>query len=112
MPLVVDTLTIKNEKLDKRVKLTAEEKQDILNFKGIHSTRVLARMYGVDRRTVQFILDPNKHLENLKRRAERGGSKVYYDKENHRLAMQAHRAYKKELYDSGLIGEKEILITI
>jgi hypothetical protein len=104
MPFKCDKIAINNEKLDKRVKLTAEDKQEILNFKGVHSTRVLSRMYNVDRRTIQFILDPNKQVESLKRRAERGGSKVYYDKENHRLAMQAHRDYKKQLYSQGLIG--------
>lgn len=104
MPFKSDKLAINNEKLDKRVKLTAEDKEDILNFKDVHSTRALARMYNVDRRTIQFILDPNKQLENIKRRAERGGWKVYHSKEKHNKYTRDHRDYKKQLYSQGLIG--------
>ena len=33
------------------------------------------------RRTIQFLWDPDKIKENLQRRIERGGSKIYYSKE-------------------------------
>jgi hypothetical protein len=52
--------------VDKRVKLTKEQKEDIIAYRKEHGIkrgygdRVLAEMYGVSRRTIQFILDPNK----------------------------------------------------
>lgn len=107
MTAIADKLRIDNETLDKRVKLTSEQKQEIKkNVLGL-SQRKLAAMYGVSRRTIQFILDPDKIKENLKRREERGGTKAYYDKDKHRVAQQKHREYKRELLDEGKIKLKE-----
>jgi hypothetical protein len=56
----------KKVEVDKRVKLTKEQKEEIIAFRQLHGSkrgygdRVLAEMYGVSRRTIQFILDPNK----------------------------------------------------
>ena len=60
-------------------------------------TRKIAEMFNVSRRLIQFILDPEKHKENLERRKERGGSKIYYKKEQHTKAIREHREYKKEI---------------
>jgi Zn-dependent peptidase ImmA (M78 family) len=103
MPSKLDFIPINNELLDKRVKLTVAQKQEILGFKDIKSQRELANMYGVSRRTIQFILDPQKLIENKQRRAERGGSKQYYDTEAHKQYMQKHRLHKKELHSQGKI---------
>lgn len=51
----------------------------------------------MSRRTIQFILDPSKKKANLERLEERGGWKVYYDKEKHNEYMTNHRHYKKEV---------------
>jgi hypothetical protein len=103
MPRKSDLIPINNELLDKRVKLTVAQKQEIFGFKGLKSANELANMYGVSKRSIQFILDPQKLAENKQRRAERGGSKKYYDKEYNRKAMQKHRLRKKELYLQGKI---------
>ena len=97
------TVTIKNKNLDRRVKLTEEDRASLIELKQKISQREAAKMFGVSRRTVQFIWFPEKLEENKKRRAERGGSKQYYDREKHNKAMQEHRAYKKELKQKGLI---------
>lgn len=103
MPRKTDSIPINNESLDKRVKLTSEQRHEIfLNKEGL-SQRSLAKLYGVSRRTIQFILDPDKLKENLKRREERGGTKQYYDKEKHKDYVQSHRLYKKELNEKGLL---------
>jgi len=94
-----------NEKQDRRKKLTASQKQEIVSLKGKISQRSLARMFGVDRRTISFILYPEKLEENKKRRAERGGSKQYYNKENHTASMREHRKYKQSLYVKGELNE-------
>ena len=65
------------------------------------SQRKLAVSFGVSRRLIQFILDPNKQVESRIRLLERGGSKIYYDKAKHKDAMKRHRDYKKELDKEG-----------
>ena len=40
----------------------------------------------------------DKIKENLQRRIERGGSKIYYSKEKNREYMKLHRHYKQEIY--------------
>ena len=92
------------ENLDRRIKLSEAQKQEIRNLKHEHSQRALAKMYDVSRRLIQFILDPEKLSNNLKAREERGGSKIYYDKDKHTEAMRDHRQYKHALYKSGEIS--------
>lgn len=101
MPGKYDKTPIQNPSLDRRVKLTNEQKAEILGFKGEISQRELARRYNVSKRTIQFILFPEKLEENLKRRKERGGWLQYYDKEKHRVSMQDHREYKKKIFGDG-----------
>lgn len=97
-----DNIPIKNENLDKRVKLSETQKEEIRQSST--SSYKLAALYGVSRRTIQFIKDPKKLEENKARRQERGGSAIYYDKAKHTAAMKRHRDYKKQLYDNGLIS--------
>lgn len=103
----LDKIAINNPLLDKRVKLTPEQKEIIHKNEGNHSQRELARMYNVSRRLIQFILDPEKRKQNLKTRDETGGSKQYYDKEKRRVAIAKHRAYKKELFNQGKLNTDE-----
>ncbi len=98
-----DKLRINHPKLDKRVKLTDEQRKEIKENKLGLSQRKLAQDYGVSRRLIQFILDPEKLEENKKRREERGGSKIYYDKDKHKESMRIHRKRKTDLFNEGLI---------
>lgn len=92
-----------DRKDDKRIKLSIEQKEEIYQkYKtGNYSQRKLAAIYNVNRRLIQFIIDPAKHDQNLKARKERGGSKIYYDKDKNTETMKKHRRYKKELHDQG-----------
>ena len=102
MPAKVDPLRIDNPFMDKRVKLLPCQKEAVIYWsqeKGL-SQRKLAKMFKVSRRTIQFVLDDEKLKENLKRREERGGTKIYYDKDKHREAMQKHREHKKDILKS------------
>lgn len=103
MPYKSDRIAIKNPKLDKRVKLTPKQKEKVIALYPALSQRELARRFGVSRRTIQFILDPNKLKQNLKRREERGGWEQYYTKEKQSLYMKNHRRRKHELFKEGLI---------
>ena len=100
-----DTTPINNELLDRRVKLTQIDKDNIIQkyAQGDISQRKLALEFNVSRRSIQFVLSPEKLQENLMRREERGGWKTYYDKEKHRVSMKEHRDYKKELFSEGKI---------
>lgn len=89
------------ERHDKRSKLTKEERERIKQLYGQVSQRKLAKAFGVSRRLIIFIGDPEKHRKNLLARKEKGGSKAYYNKEKHTLAMRKHRRHKQELYLNG-----------
>jgi hypothetical protein len=103
MPYKSEKIKIQGGKYDRRVKLTPEEKKEIhTNALGL-SQRALASKYGVSRRTITFILDPNKLEENKKRRKERGGSKQYYKPDEWAETMREHRHYKHNLHKKGLI---------
>lgn len=83
--------------VDKRIKLTPEQRAEIKeNVEGL-SDRKLAYKFGVSRRLVLFIRDPEKQQENLRRRAERGGTMQYYDHQKHAATMAVHRAHKRNL---------------
>ena len=104
MPYKCATLKIP-ENYDARCKLTRIERDEIKELYGTISQRKLAKIYGVSRRLITFIGDPEKHAENLRRRDERGGSAAYYDRKTHTMAMMKHRRRKQKLYKSGFLKE-------
>ena len=101
----LDRTKIANSLLDKRVKLQPEQKAEIvLLYKtGDISINQLARNYQVSKRLIHFILFPERHKLNLELRAERGGSKQYYDTEKNTIKQREHRKYKRMLLDNNLI---------
>lgn len=107
MPYKSEKIKIQGTSNDRRRKLSEEDKKAIsINKLGL-SQRKLAKMYNVSRRTIQFILDPEKLKENKQRRKERGGSKKYYDREKHTKAIREHRQYKQSLFKNGKIKHNE-----
>jgi len=105
MPYNSEKIIIAGTKYDKRIKLSDEDRKEIVSLYKLPewSQRKLAKKFGVSRRLIQFILDPEKHQRNLERRKETGGSKQYYDKDKWREEMKKHRKYKQELHLKGLI---------
>lgn len=101
MPRKSDTIAINNKELDRRIKLSETQKQQIVNQSAYISIRQLAKMYNVSRRTIDFVLSPQKLKENIDRRKERNIS--YYDRKKNTDAQREHRQYKKELYEQNLI---------
>lgn len=104
MPSIVDKYSINNEKYDRRVKLTKADKEEIYEAykQGLFSQRELASLFDVSRRTIQFVISPEKLAENRQRRKEKGGWKQYYDKNRNTIEVREHRKYKKLLLDSGV----------
>lgn len=106
MPYKFDSIPINNPKHDRRVKLTVEDRKNIVEeyAKGGISQNGLAKKYNVSKRLVQFVLNPEKEKIVKKQFAERQLGGRYYDKDKHNDSMRKHRAYKKELYSKGLLG--------
>lgn len=106
MPFKFDKVSINNPKHDKRYKLTEEDKKNIVEeYKtGLISTRGLATKYNVSRRTIQFVLDPEKKEVVKKQFAERQKDGRYYDKDKHKDYMRKHREHKKDLVEKGLLN--------
>ena len=107
MPRKSDTIAINNPKHDRRVKLTDEDKENIrIEYsKGDTSHNKLAAKYGVSKRLISFVLNPDK-LEKVKEQfSERRKDGRYYDKDKHREAIRSHRDHKKKLYEEGLLVE-------
>ena len=105
MPFKTDKIPINNEKLDRRVKLTKEDKELVkwLREEEEISYSKLATRFCVSKRLIIFICKPETQQACLDARAKKGGSMQYYDRETHNLAMKEHRAYKNELHKKGLI---------
>ena len=85
---------------DRRVKLNDTQRQEIRELypSGSYSQRGLAKLYGVSRRLIVFILDPSKHEANVARKKELLETKSYYDKDKNAAYMRSHRQYKQKLY--------------
>lgn len=102
MPYKSERCKIAGTKYDKRRKLTDAQKAEIAELIGL-SSREIARMYGVSRRTVQFIQHPERLERNKQCRANRGGWLYYYDRKQWATAMRKHRRHKQALYVAGLL---------
>lgn len=105
MPYISTKIPIAGTKYDRRIKLTLEDKEEIRELYKLSewSQRKLAKQYKVSKRLIQFVLNPQRLVENKKRRAERGGTKQYYNKDAWRKVMREHRRYKHKLYTEGKI---------
>jgi transposase-like protein len=106
MPRKSDSIAINNPKLDKRVKLTDEDRKNIVQeySEGEISINGLAKKYKVSKRLIQFTLFPERAETAKKNFAERQKDGRYYDKSKHAEATRKHRNYKKELYNNGLLN--------
>ena len=99
MPAKVDRMTLGSPFPDRRVKLLPcqKERMKAMRKEGL-SLRQLAKVFHVDKRTVQFVCDPEKLEACQAARARRGGSKRYYVKHKNTEAMRKHRKHKERLF--------------
>ena len=104
MPYKSEKIIIQHTEFDRRIKLTSLQKEEIISLhsEGV-SQRELARRFKVDKRLISFIINPASYAENLKRREERGGTKIYYNKEKNKDSIRKHRQYKQKLKLEGKI---------
>lgn len=106
MPYRSEKILICGTRYDRRQKLTPEQRAEIFHryHTGRVSQRQLARQYGVSRRLITFIIDPEKMEtanEELKRRKAKGLYKL--DKQKWAATVREHRRYKQQLYKQGQI---------
>ena len=100
MPYKSEKIAIAGTKNDRRIKLTEEDKKLIkwLREEEEISYQKLANQFKVSKRTIIFICKSETLEACKKKRAERGGSKIYYDKEYHTESIREHRQYKQKLF--------------
>lgn len=106
MPYKSEKFKIEGTALDRRRRLTEQQKDEIRSLKGTMSQRACANMFGVSRRTIVFLWNPEKLERNKQCRQERGGWRQYYTKEKKREEMKSYRHYKQDLYTSHQLPKK------
>lgn len=99
MPYKTEKISLETPFLKRSAKLLVCQKEMVKYWreKG-ESQNAIANRFKVSKRTIQFILDPEKLVQNKLRREERGGSSIYYNKEKHREAIKSLRKYKNQLF--------------
>jgi hypothetical protein len=97
-----------HETQDRRIKLLGCQKLAIIKMyaTGLYSINGLAKAWKVSKRLIQFILFPERQQKNLKDRNKRGGSRIYYIKDDHNKAIKDLRKYKQDLYLKGELNGK------
>lgn len=91
MPYRTDRMTVAQCGLpDRRRKLTEEQKCEIRQSSGI-SLRKLAAQYGVDKRTIQFVLYPERLVAARANRNWRD----FHDKAKFNKSVRIYRHYKR-----------------
>lgn len=105
MPYKFEKTPINNPKNDKRVKLTEEDKKNIVKEyeSGSISINSLAKKYGVSKRLIQFTLFPERKEKAKQLYKERQKDGRYYDKDKHKEYVKKHRDHKKDLWNKGLL---------
>lgn len=96
MPYKTDKIKFDCPFLDRRCKLLPCQKE-MIHYWYMHGASIngLARMFHVNKRLIQFELFPERKVKNLKDRADRGGSSVYYKGgKEWSETIKNHRKYK------------------
>lgn len=101
MPYKSEKIKLPKE-YDRRIRFTDEKKAkaSLLYSQG-ESIQNIAKMLDVNKRLIQFYFFPERLERNKQLRQERGGSKIYYDREKHTEAIRNLRQYKQKLYLKG-----------
>lgn len=106
MPYKSEKIKISGTKYDRRQKLTPEQKDEIrlLYYTTDTSQRKLAKQFGVSRRLITFILEPERY-EHSRERLKEKKSKGFYRQSKEQLAatIREHRHYKQQLFLQGKV---------
>ncbi len=86
---------------DGRVRVTEEIRESIRELKGKMTQRDVAEMFGVSRRTVFWIWNPEAYDEYKAKRKEEKPWRKYYETKKHTEYTRRHRDKKRELLARG-----------
>lgn len=97
----------KDKSQDARFKILPEEYETIrTRWENGESIKGLGRAYGVNKRTIQLIVKPEKREEMKKQHQENKVWERYYEKDKHKEYMRKYRKKKRELGLRHLITKK------
>ena len=93
---------------DRRRKLTDEQKEEIRKIyaTGICGMRPLAKQFGVDKSTIQIIVNP-KRAEAVKQHVKEHWRDYRPSKEEWNKIKREHRHYKQNLYLRGELKNEQ-----
>lgn len=106
MPYKSTKIIIRGTEYDRRQKLTPQQKADIFHRYATTdvSQRQLAREYGVSRRLITFIVNPENEERNRELLRRRKAEGLYRpDSKKHTEIIREHRRYKQRLFREGKI---------
>lgn len=105
MPFVAEAIKLPKQ-YDRRIKLTDQQRDEIRAkyATGLYSQYNLADEYHVSRRTISFIINPDKYeISKEQFRERRKDGRYKPDGELWNKTMREHRSYKQGLYLAGKI---------
>lgn len=106
MPYKSEHIKIANTQYDKRIKLSDEDKIDIVNrFEKGESMRSLSRSFKVDRQVIKYTIYPD--YKKMFYEANRKRAKPEVEKTKHNAYMRTHRMHKQKLFLDGKISLKK-----
>ena len=102
MPSRQDKTPLQSAFLKRSAKLLPCQKERIFKMHNNENYGInqLARMFKVNKRSIQFICYPERAERNRQLREDRGGSKKYYNREKHTEAIKSLRDYKKQIFNT------------
>lgn len=106
MPYKSEKIKISGTAYDRRQKLTPEQKEQIrwLYKNTDTSQRKLAKQFGVSRRLIVFVLNPEDYEHNREQLKGKKAKGFYRQSKEQRAAiMRDHRHYKQQLFRQGEI---------
>lgn len=87
-----------DEKLDGRVKITKKQYPEVIAmYEDLKSSRKVAKVFGVDKKIILFIVNPEYKKRDYLRQKNEQHWKKYYDRKYHKRAMRRYRKKKREL---------------
>ena len=102
MPYKSEKIKIEGTQYDKRVKLSPEQRAEIIEAGAGYGINKLAREYNVSKRLIQFILYP----ERIKAMRVNRDWRKYADREKLTIATRGLRQKKQKLFLEGKISLK------
>jgi hypothetical protein len=105
MPYKSERILIERTDFDRRIKLTEEDRAQIKEIRENtgQSYGSIAKEFGVSKRLIIFICNPDVAEQNRQAHKERRKDGRYYDRDKWRDAMKEHRNYKQKLFIAGKI---------